>query len=138
MIIGVTLTPGRATGRCLVLTTPLSLWGGTDSAGRVCDARHPQFGASLSGRVLVMESGRGSSSSSSVLAEQIRTNVAPVGILLAVTDPILVLGAMVARELYGHALPIVVVDRTDLNRLVNGQHVQIDAETDTGHIHVLR
>lgn len=138
MITARTLTPGRAAGRCLVLTTPLSFWGGTDAQGRISDVRHPQLGAVLSGRVLVMETGRGSSSSSSVLAEQIRTHVAPAAIVLGEPDPILVAGAMVAYELYGLALPIVVVDRPDLPRLRDGLQVHLDAEATGCHVHLGR
>ena len=46
-----------------------------------------------------MPSGRGSSSSSSVLAEAIRAGTAPAAIVLGEADPILALGAIVAREL---------------------------------------
>ena len=136
MIPGRTLTPGRASGRCLVLTTPLSFWGGTDSDCRVTDVRHPQFGAHLSGRVLVMETGRGSSSSASVLAEQIRTGVAPAAIILGEADPVLVVGALVASELYGLALPIVVVERAELSRLVDGLHVHLVADASAAQIHL--
>ena len=64
----------------------------------------------MTGRVLVMPSGRGSSSSSSVLAEAIRAGTGPVAIVLAEPDPIVALGAIVARELYGVAVPVVVGD----------------------------
>ena len=136
MITGKTLTSGQAAASCLVLTSPLSFWGGTDSQCRVSDVRHPQFGAELAGRVLVMETGRGSSSSASVLAEQIRTHVAPAAIILGEADPILVVGAMVAFELYGLALPIVVVDRADLSRLANGLDVRVIAEPSACVIHL--
>ena len=50
-------------GPALVLDEPLSLWGGMDPAtGELIDARHPQRGARLTGRVVVMPSARGSSS----------------------------------------------------------------------------
>ena len=104
-----TLVPGPATGEVLVLDEPLSFWGGVDPAtGEVIDVRHPQRGANVAGRVLVMASGRGSSSSSSVLAEAVRAGTAPAAVVLAEPDPILALGAIVARELYGRAVPIVV------------------------------
>jgi predicted aconitase with swiveling domain len=104
-----TLVPGTATGEVLVLDEPLSFWGGVDPAtGEVIDVRHPQRGANVAGRVLVMASGRGSSSSSSVLAEAVRAGTAPSAIVLAEPDPILALGAIVARELYGQGVPIVV------------------------------
>lgn len=104
-----TLVPGTGRGEALVLEQPLSFWGGVDPAtGEVVDIRHPQRGANVAGRVLVMPSGRGSSSSSSVLAESVRAGTAPAAIVLAEPDPILALGAIVARELYGREMPIVV------------------------------
>ena len=105
-----TLVAGTAEGPALVLDEPLSLWGGLDpETGDIVDVRHPQRGANVAGRVLVMPSGRGSSSSSSVLAEAIRAGTAPAAIVLGEADPILALGAIVARELYGSSVPIVVV-----------------------------
>jgi uncharacterized protein len=110
-----TLVGGTAEGPALVLDEPLSLWGGLDpETGDIVDTRHPQRGANVTGRVLVMPSGRGSSSSSSVLAEAIRAGTAPVAIVLGEPDPILALGAIVARELYGQTIPILVALKLDL------------------------
>ena len=104
-----TLVAGAAEGRALVLDEPLSFWGGVDPAtGDIVDPRHPQHGANVAGRILVMPSGRGSSSSSSVLAEAIRAGTAPAAIVLREADPILALGAIVARELFGATIPVVV------------------------------
>ena len=81
------LTTGQAAGAALVLAAPLSFWGGLDPAtGRIIDQRHPQCGIVVTGQVLVMPGGRGSSSSSSILAEAIRAGTAPVGILLSEAD----------------------------------------------------
>lgn len=112
MAEGRTLVAGEARGPALVLSEPLSFWGGLDSAtGTIVDVHHPQRGAVVTGTVLVMPGGRGSSSSSSVLAEAIRAGTAPAAIVLAEPDPIIVLGAIVARELYGVAVPVLVADR---------------------------
>ena len=100
---------GEAEGEALVLTAPLSFWGGVEAeTGRIRDPHHPQFGASVAGRVLAMPLARGSSSSSSVLAEAIRLGTAPAAIILGAPDPILTVGALVAAALYGRACPIVV------------------------------
>jgi predicted aconitase with swiveling domain len=91
----------------LVLTEPLSFWGGVDpNTGVIIDVRHPQAGEVVSGRVLIMPAGRGSSSSASVLAEMIRLGTAPSRVVLDQPDPILLLGAWVAEELYGLELEI--------------------------------
>ena len=98
----ITLTPGAASGRPLRLDEPLSFWGGLDPAtGRIIDRWHPQRHANVTGRVLMMAAGRGSSSGSAALAEAIRIGVGPAAILLLARDPIVAVGAMVAAELYG-------------------------------------
>ncbi len=57
----------------------------------------------------MMESGRGSSSGSSVLAEAIRAGTAPAAILLKQRDSIIVTGAIVAAELYDISCPVVLI-----------------------------
>ena len=117
------LTGGVATGEVLVLDEPLSFWGGVDpETGRLIDPHHPQAGASLVGRVIVMVSGRGSSSSSYVLAEAIQAGTAPAAIVLAEVDPIVALGAIVAAELYGVEVPVAVSADSGL---VTGQTVTV-------------
>jgi predicted aconitase with swiveling domain len=112
----------------LVLGEPLSLWGGIDPAtGTIVDVRHPQVGTSVTGRVLVMRSVRGSSSSSSVLAESVRAGVAPAAILLGEPDLILAVGAAVAEELYGNRLPVVQLAPSDLDAIRDGSRVSVNA-----------
>jgi predicted aconitase with swiveling domain len=113
-------------GRALVLDEGLSLWGGMDPAtGLLIDARHPQRGASLTGRVVVMPSGRGSSSSASVLAEAVRARTAPAAILLGEPDLILAIGSAVAEELYGVVVPVVVLPADELSSIVDGTEMRI-------------
>ena len=121
------LSPGVATGRALVLDEPLSFWGGLDpGTGALIDAHHPQVGASLSGRVLVMPSGRGSSSSSYVFAEAIRAGTAPAAVVLGEADPIVALGAIVAGTLYGIEVPVVVSAAT----ITDGDLITVTASED--------
>jgi predicted aconitase with swiveling domain len=123
---GRVLAGGTAQGRALVLDEPLSFWGGVDpGSGAIIDARHPQLGASVVGRVLVMTSGRGSSSSASVLAETLRAGSAPTAVLLGAPDLILAVGAAVAEELYGSRLPVIQLDRDDLASIADGAPVSI-------------
>lgn len=124
---GQTLHPGTASGALLVLDEPLSFWGGSDRDGTIIDRHHPQQGLSFSGRVLAMRSGRGSSSSSYVLAEQLRRGTGPAAIVLAEPDAIIVLGALVARELYDRSIPVVLVSVATLAGLRSGAHVDVTA-----------
>ena len=104
------LVPGVAQGRTLVLDEALSFWGGLDAATGTIIGRHPQAGVTVTGRILAIPGGRGSSSASSVLAEAIRAGTAPAAIVLAEADEIIALGAVVAEELYGLTCPVVVAD----------------------------
>ena len=125
---GRVLADVEAEGQALVLRDPLSLWGGVDPAtGLIIDARHPQRGASVTGRVLVMPAARGSSSSSSVLAEAVRAGTAPAAILLGEPDLILAVGAAVADELYGRQVPIVHLAPADLGAIPEGAAVSVHA-----------
>ncbi len=125
------LAPGSARGEGVVLDEPLSLWGGLDpGTGTVIDRRHPQAGARLAGKVMVMPFGRGSSSSSTVLAECVRIGTAPAAIVLLEPDPILALGAAVARELYARSIPVVVISTVDYRRMRTGDLATVDAGED--------
>jgi uncharacterized protein len=109
------LIAGEAQGRALVLREALSFWGGVDIAtGAIVDRSHPECGAVVAQRVLVMPSGRGSSSSSSVLAEMLRLGTAPAAFVLARSDAILVVGALVAQSLYGLTCPIAISTIEDI------------------------
>ena len=123
---GRVLADGTAEGRALALDEPLSFWGGVDPAtGEIVDARHPQRGRSVAGRVLVMAAARGSSSSSSVLAEAVRSGHAPAAILLGEPDLILSVGAAVAGELYERRVPILQLEQADLAAIPDGAQVSI-------------
>lgn len=102
------LVRGEAQGQVLALTEPISFWGGVDPvSGRIVEGGHPQSGETVTGRMLILAHGKGSSSASSVLAEMIRAGTAPAGLILESADPILVLGAVVAEEIYGKTMPVV-------------------------------
>lgn len=102
------LVEGEARGPLLELVEPISFWGGVDpGSGRIVESGHPQHGQTVTGTILALPHGRGSSSASSVLAEMIRSGTAPEAMVLESADPILVLGAVVAHELYGRRMPVV-------------------------------
>lgn len=134
----VALVAGSATGPALVLDEPLSLWGGFDPvSGLIVERRHPQHGSRLAGTVLFLPHGRGSSSASSVLVEAIRLGTAPVGLVLAEPDEILVLGALVAHELYDIITPVVVAQtplgaQTGDTVTLDGARVVVDPQAPHG------
>ena len=123
---GTWLVEGHATGPALVLDEPLSFWGGLDpSTGEIVETGHPQRGEIVTDRILVMPSGRGSSSSSTVLVESIRMGTAPAGIVLGEPDDIIVIGALVATELYGVATPVIVASAAAFHAIRNGEALSL-------------
>jgi len=123
------LVAGAAAGRALVAATPLSLWGGLDPAtGNIPDRRHELCGRCMTGRVLVLPCGKGSSTASAILAESIRSGTAPAAIILARTDPIIALGAIVADEMFGRTVPVVVLGKCDYDAIADGDQVTVQPD----------
>ena len=126
-----TLVPGAASGPILRLDEPLSFWGGLDPmTGTIIDRWHPQRGANVAGRMLMMPGGRGSSSGSATLAEVLRLGNGPAAILMLERDAIVVVGAMVAAELYGLACPVALVDGQDWEALAAEASLTLEAGPD--------
>lgn len=119
---------GEASGLVLALDEPLSFWGGFESeTGTIIDQAHPQVGESLAGRVVTMAVGRGSSSSSTVLAEAIRLGTGPAALIMRESDEIVNLGAIVAGELYGITMPILIVDEPTFTAIAAAGRATISA-----------
>lgn len=123
----VILVGGSARGKVLDMVEEISFWGGVDpTTGAVIEPGHPRFGETVSGRVVYMPRGRGSSSASSVLAELLRVGCGPAAIVLAEPDPILAIGSLVANTLYGTTCPVIVT----AERFIDGENVNVEIEHD--------
>ena len=130
---GEILVPGTAgSGPALVLTAPISFWGGVDPAsGRVIDVRHPQHGAAIAGTVLFLPGTIGSSSASAVLLELVHNGHAPAALVLHEPDAILLLGLIVAREM-GWSTPVALrLDRVGFAAF-DGRRVAVDSNGAVG------
>jgi len=135
LIEATALTAGRVEGILTLLQEPLSLWGGIDlRTGAIIDATHPQCGVVLAGRIVAMRKARGSSSSSSALVEAARAGVAPAAIILEQHDAILVIGALIAAELYGAQIPIVTITASDWPQLRDGEMLSVSSGAQTATI----
>ncbi|MCF8553868.1 MAG: DUF126 domain-containing protein [Candidatus Nanopelagicales bacterium] len=129
VLTGKTSHPGVAEGEVLVLTEPVSFWGGVNHHGEIIDVHHAQHKAKMTNKILVMPSGRGSSSATAVLAELIRTGDGPLGIVMLQCDTILVIGALVSAEIYGISMPIVELAQAEYDQLTDGMNVAIAADS---------
>lgn len=120
------LVPGSAQGEVLKLVEPVSFWGGVDpGSGRLMSPRHPQFGASIVGKILAMERVIGSSSGSAVLLELMMRSLAPAAILLVEEDAIIPLGVTVGREMQYGSLPVATITIEEFDRLPDGAELKL-------------
>lgn len=127
--VGQLLVGGEAAGTLVRLAEPLSFWGGVDEEdGRIIDGHHSQFGTVLAGTALLMGATRGSSSSSSTLLECIRRGTAPALLLLTEPDPILVVAAVVAWEIYQRGPSVLLVSGVPDTARVTSVRVTVDGQ----------
>jgi len=123
---GSIIIPGEAAGTALVSTEPLSFWGGYDyHTGEITDRQHPLSGEIAAGKVLGIPFSRGSSTTTAVLLESVRAGTAPIAILTTGADSFFALAAIVAKELYSKAFPVIALSQGDYNRLRTGDTIRI-------------
>jgi hypothetical protein len=97
------LVEGTAgSGPALVLTAPISFWGGVDpKTGRIADVRHPQHGEVISGKVLFLPGTIG------LRQDAVRRAVAveKVRMLMITFSPMSMRPSIVAEPICGRARP---------------------------------
>lgn len=117
-LVGECLVPGTGSGDVLFSDVPLSFMGGVDPfTGVVTDIHHPLHGACVSGRVLVIPSGRGSCSGSGVIVEMLVHGSAPAALVFSHHESILTLGVVISRELFGPGIPVLRLAEDDFATL---------------------
>ena len=134
VIQGVSVVRGKAQGITLVTNEPLSFWGGYDHhTGEITDRRHPLSGQNATGRVLVVPFTRGSSTTTAVFLEAIRSGTAPAAIITTSIDSFFALASIVADEMYTKPIPIIALDSSSFSSLQTGMELEI---MEDGSIHV--
>lgn len=119
---------GKTIGEVLFSPEDISFYGGCDpESGEIVEKNHPLEGQSVSGKILVFPTGKGSTVGSYVLYALSKAGMAPLAIVNESTDPVVAVGCIIGE--------IPAVDQVDINKLENGQRVEVDA--DAGVISVL-
>jgi predicted aconitase with swiveling domain len=126
---GEALVAGEAAGDLMVSRDPLSFWGGYDAAtGEIIDRRHPLVGRQGTGCILAIPGTRGSSTTTAVLLESVRSGMAPAGFLVTDRDTFLVLASVVADEMYGRAFPVIRLSEAHFGQLAESTHAQLQRD----------
>ena len=132
--------PGTGGGDVLALEEPLSFWGGVDPAsGRIVDAHHPQHGETVSGKILVMPTSRGSCSGSGVFLDLALAGRPPAALVFGGAEDVLTLGALVASEMFEVNVPVVRLGSEAYQAAVAAKrgHITPDAARFDGLSHTL-
>ncbi|MEL7463876.1 MAG: aconitase family protein [Pseudomonadota bacterium] len=104
----------------------LSFWGGVDPAsGEIIDTHHPDCGASVAGRILLMPTSRGSCSGSGVLLELALNGRAPAALIFREAESVLTLGALIAAEMFARPIPVARLSPADFAALASAPEASI-------------
>ncbi len=110
---------GKAEGRALVSTSPMSFYGGVNpDTGVVVEQGNELKGQSVKGRVLVFPHGKGSTVGSYVLYRLAKNGVAPCALVNAKCETIVAVGAIISG--------IPCVDMVDIGKITPGALVRVD------------
>ena len=112
---------GKAEGEVLATSQDISFYGGCDpETGEIVEKGHELEGKSVSGKVLVFPTGKGSTVGSYVLYALCKAGKAPLAIVNSSTDPVVAVGCIISE--------IPAVDHIDVEKLKTGQKVVVDAD----------
>ncbi len=110
---------GRAEGEALVSAMSISFFGGVDpETGIVVEKGHPLAGQSISGKILVFPTGKGSTVGSYTLYRLKKGGLAPLAIINAECETITAVGCIIAE--------IPCVDQIPLDQLQTGAKLVVD------------
>ena len=124
MLNGRSVVKGKVEAEALVTTEPLSFMGSVNpKTGYVIERGHELEGQCLKGRILVFPTAKGSTGGSYMLYDVVKNGVGPRGIINIEADPVVVIGAIVAK------LPA--VDQVDISQIKTGDRLVLDADAGT-------
>jgi hypothetical protein len=126
-------TGGVVEAEAIVSEKPFGFWQGIDTdTGVIKDRRHDRCGESIKGKVFIFPYGRGSTANSGVFIEAVRNKVAPVALVNLQTEPMNIVGAILADEFFGVKIPV--LDRLEpdpIKTVRSGDLVRVDGEKGT-------
>jgi phosphomecalonate degydratase small subunit len=121
------ISGGHVQGKVIVSMDALSFLGGIDpQTGIIIDAENDLYNKNISGKILVIPSGKGSTVGSYVIFQMVKKNTAPLAIIAKNAEPIIATGAIMA------GIPMVDKPEEDvLQILKEGDVVEVNADMGT-------
>jgi uncharacterized protein len=118
------ISKGKGEGEALVTTQPISFYGGVDpNTGVVIEKGHELQGQSVSGKILVFPTGKGSTVGSYTLYRMKKNGTAPAGIVNRECETVVAVGVIISE--------IPCVDKVDILKIKTGDKVHIENDTIT-------
>ncbi|WP_455142590.1 DUF126 domain-containing protein [Candidatus Hodarchaeum mangrovi] len=115
---------GKVEGEALVTTSSISFYGGVDpETGTVVEKGHELEGKSITNKILVFPTGKGSTVGSYVLYQMAMTDKGPKGLILNDCEAIVAVGCIIGD--------IPCVDQIDTSKITTGMKVILDADNAT-------
>ena len=118
-LVGRKIYKGKAEAEAIVTKDGISFYGGVDpDTGRVVEVGHELEGQSVTGKVLVFPTGKGSTVGSYTMYRMKKNNTAPVAIVNEQIDTIIAVGCIISE--------IPCVDKIDIKNIKTGQMVNVN------------
>jgi predicted aconitase with swiveling domain len=118
-LVGRKIYKGIAEAQAIVTKDDISFYGGVDpDTGKVVEVGHELEGQTVSGKILVFPSGKGSTVGSYTMYRMMKNNTAPVAIVNSEIDTIIAVGCIISE--------IPCVDKIDINQIKTGQNLIVN------------
>ena len=115
---------GIAEGEAIVTKGGISFYGGVDpDTGKVIEVGHELEGKSVTGKVLVFPTGKGSTVGSYTMYRMKKNNTAPAAIVNEQIDTIIAVGCIISE--------IPCVDKIDISNIKTGQRLIVNGSEGT-------
>ncbi|MDO8056758.1 MAG: DUF126 domain-containing protein, partial [Candidatus Hermodarchaeota archaeon] len=115
---------GIAEGEAIATKDAISFYGGVDpDTGRIVEVGHELEGQSITGKVLVFPTGKGSTVGSYTMYRMMKNNTAPAAIVNEQIDTIIAVGCIISE--------IPCVDKIDVSRIKTGQKLIVNGSEGT-------
>ena len=110
---------GTVEGEAIVTKDGISFYGGVDpDTGKVMEVGHELEGQSITGKVLVFPTGKGSTVGSYTMYRMKKNNTAPIAIVNKEIDTIIAVGCIISE--------IPCVDKIEISNIRTGQNIIVN------------